>query len=275
MSFVTPKINTQYIFYCGLTSQADTKLLQVNPTLASGDAKVSIDGGAFANLGTLPAVTPAGGRSVKVIISAAEMNGDNIVVVLSDAAGAEWCDQIVNIQTSARQIDDLAWPTVTGRSLDVTSTGEAGIDWNNIGAPTTAQNLSGTSTKALEPTTAGRKLDVSTGGEGGLDWANIGSPTTTVALTGTSIAASPATLSAGERNAVADALLDRNMATGTDSGSPTVRTPRQALRVLRNKVEIAATTVTIYKEDDSTSSWTGVATLNSSAVPVTAIDPAS
>jgi hypothetical protein len=259
----------------GLTSQTDTRLLQANPTIAAGDFKVSTDGGAFASLGTLPVVTPAAGKSVKITLSAAEMTGDNITVVCSDAAGAEWCDQIINIQTSARQIDDLAFPTVSGRSLDVTAAGEAGIDWANIGSPTTAQTLSGTSTKALEPTTAGRKLDVSTGGEAGLDWANIGAPTTTVALTGTTIAASAATLSAGERNAIADALLDRDMATGTDSGSPTVRTPRQALRFLRNAWAVAATVLTVMKEDDATPSWTAVVTVNSSAQPITGSDPAS
>lgn len=35
-------------------------------------------------------------------------------------------------------------PTVAGRTLDVTTTGEAGIDWANIGAPTTSVTLSGT-----------------------------------------------------------------------------------------------------------------------------------
>lgn len=35
-------------------------------------------------------------------------------------------------------------PTTAGRKLDVTTGGEAGIDWGNIGNPTTAQNLSGT-----------------------------------------------------------------------------------------------------------------------------------
>lgn len=35
-------------------------------------------------------------------------------------------------------------PTVTGRTLDVSSGGEAGVDWANIGSPTTAVNLSGT-----------------------------------------------------------------------------------------------------------------------------------
>jgi hypothetical protein len=46
-------------------------------------------------------------KRVKVTLSAAEMNGDNITVIFSDAAGAEWCDLIVNIQTSAEQIDTL------------------------------------------------------------------------------------------------------------------------------------------------------------------------
>ena len=35
-------------------------------------------------------------------------------------------------------------PTTAGRTLDVTTTGEAGLDWANIGAPTTTQNLSAT-----------------------------------------------------------------------------------------------------------------------------------
>lgn len=78
-------------------------------------------------------------------------------------------------------------PTVIGTRLDVSSGGEAGLDWANIGSPTTAQNLSGTSTKAVEPTVAGRTLDVSAGGEAGIDWANIGSPTTAQNLSATNI----------------------------------------------------------------------------------------
>jgi len=40
-------------------------------------------------------------------------------------------------------------PTTAGRSLDVSSGGEAGIDFANIGSPTTAVNLSGTTIKAV------------------------------------------------------------------------------------------------------------------------------
>lgn len=35
-------------------------------------------------------------------------------------------------------------PTVAGRTLDVSAGGEAGVDWANVGSPTTALNLSGT-----------------------------------------------------------------------------------------------------------------------------------
>jgi hypothetical protein len=106
-SYVTPKRATEFIFYTGLVSQADTKLFQSNPTLASGDAKVSIDEGALANLATLPDVDPNSSKLVKVTLATSEMTGDNIQVILSDAAGAEWCDQSINIQTTVQQIDNL------------------------------------------------------------------------------------------------------------------------------------------------------------------------
>jgi hypothetical protein len=72
----------------------------------------------------------------------------------------------------------------------------------------------------------------------------------------------------------ADALLDRDMATGTDSGSTTVRTPRQALRFLRNKRTSAAGTLTVYKENDSVASWDAALTTDAAAVPVVTVDPA-
>jgi hypothetical protein len=38
-------------------------------------------------------------------------------------------------------------PTTAGRTLDVSAGGEAGIDWANVGSPTTTVNLSGTTVK--------------------------------------------------------------------------------------------------------------------------------
>ena len=72
----------------------------------------------------------------------------------------------------------------------------------------------------------------------------------------------------------ADALLNRDMATGTDSGSPTVRTVRQALRALRNKWTISGTTYTVYREDDSTASWSSTVSTTAGADAVSGNDPA-
>ncbi len=73
----------------------------------------------------------------------------------------------------------------------------------------------------------------------------------------------------------ADALLNRDMSVGADSGSPTVRTVRQALRFLRNKFSIAGSTLTVTKEDDTTASWTAAVTTDAGALPITGSDPAS
>lgn len=95
-----------YVFYVSLVSQANTKILQANPTLAAGDVKISIDDGAPANLGTLPAVDADFTKRVKVTLSQAETNGDNLTIVFSDAAGDEWCDLTVSIQTGAQTFDE-------------------------------------------------------------------------------------------------------------------------------------------------------------------------
>ena len=115
-TFVPPKTATEFIFYVTLRSQADTKLLITNPTIAAGDFTVSTDGGAFSNLDTIPAVTPASGAAVKVTLSVAEMTGANVLVLWEDAAGAEWVSGYAIIQTSAAQIDDLVtnvWAATT------------------------------------------------------------------------------------------------------------------------------------------------------------------
>lgn len=79
-------------------------------------------------------------------------------------------------------------------------------------------------------------------------------------------------LTAAERNATADALLNRDMSLGTDSGSSILRTPRQALRALRNKTFIAGSALTVTKEDDTTASWTATVTTSPSD-PISSVDP--
>ncbi len=110
-SYVTPKKNAQFIFYISLVSQVNTKIMHVNPTLAAADFKVATDDGVPGALGTTPVIDADFTKRVKVTLATGEMNGDNVTFIASDAAGDEWCDLTVNIQTTANQVDDI--PTTT------------------------------------------------------------------------------------------------------------------------------------------------------------------
>lgn len=74
-------------------------------------------------------------------------------------------------------------------------------------------------------------------------------------------------------NFMADALLARDIGSGTGAGSLDERTVRSALRFLRNKWSISANTLTVTKEDDSTSAWTCALTTSAGVNPVTTFDP--
>ena len=78
---------------------------------------------------------------------------DSLNIALADATSA--LAEVVNIDAwnpitdnDSLIIDQSTLialkPTTAGRTLDVTAAGEAGIDWANIGSPTTAVNLSAT-----------------------------------------------------------------------------------------------------------------------------------
>ena len=201
--------------------------------------------------------------------------------------------------------------TAQNRQLDVTATGAAGIDWANIENPLTVVDLAGTDINLVDTVTTYTGNTKQTGDVYVLansikadtaailvDTAEIGAAGAglTVLATQTSVntiddfldteiaaikaktdnlPASPAAVGdipTAIQNA--DTLLDRNMATGTDSGSPTVRTPRQALRFLRNKWGAPSGTLTVTKEDDITTSWTAVLTTDAAGLPITGVDPA-
>ena len=78
-------------------------------------------------------------------------------------------------------------------------------------------------------------------------------------------------LAADAATEIADALLKRDMSAVSGEAA---RSPLNALRALRNKVAISGSTMTVNKEDDSTSAWTAAVTTSASAEPITAVDPA-
>lgn len=71
---------------------------------------------------------------------------------------------------------------------------------------------------------------------------------------------------------VADALLSRDIGSGTGAGSLDERTVRSALRFLRNKWGVSGGTLTVTEEDDTTTAWTAAVT-QTAGNPVSAIDP--
>jgi len=196
---------------------------------------------------------------------------------------------------------ELYRPKITvGNTLDVTATGAAGIDWGNVENPSTSVDLSATAINLCDTVTTNTDMRGTDGAATALalatvddnvdaiktstdailidtnelqgDWENGGR----LDLILDAILAdtdADVVLTATERNAIADAILNRDMSTGTDSGSDVVRTVRQALRMNRNKVSISGGTLTVTKEDDTTASWTASVT-TTAGDPITTIDPA-
>lgn len=146
----SPKKNVAFDFNVSLVSASTGNSFQANPTLAIGDVKVSIDNAALANITTLPTVSPASSRIVRVSLSQAEMNGDRIAVQFVDAAGAEWQECMIEIITDDVTINDLVRSTTPANTLDVSATGEAGVDWANVGGKTTTNALTGTTIAATQ-----------------------------------------------------------------------------------------------------------------------------
>jgi hypothetical protein len=97
-----PVKNEDFFIQIGLEDYANPGNLKSNPTIAAGDFKVSKDGGALANLTTLPSVAPASSVCVTVTLSATEMNADYVTIVGIDQTNpTEWADVLISIPTSA------------------------------------------------------------------------------------------------------------------------------------------------------------------------------
>ena len=84
-------------------------------------------------------------------------------------------------------------------------------------------------------------------------------------------AADGVNVSSTDITAIADAFLNRDMSAVSDTNA---RSPLNALRLLRNKYSVSGSTLTVTKEDDSTSAWTATLTTDATADPVTGSDPA-
>lgn len=347
-----PKKNTAFVTDVTLINASGRPSLKANPTLATGDVQVSTDEGAFANIGTLPTVTPAAGTNVKISLSAGEMNGDRCAIQFIDqTTPKEWDDVLIVINIPVRNSDDLAYPATSGRSIVVDASGL--VDANAVkvgptgsGTAQTARDVgasvllsAGTGTGQLDFTSGVVKANLTqilatalteTAGllAGGFKkFFNVAAPTGTLLsipdavpdaagglpITGNRLTAIPTvaavttvgsvsgavgsvtgnvggnvagtvagvtpaaagakmdlidTPNATALAASADKLLGRAIQGGADGG----RTVKSALRKVRNKVEVANGTMTVYAEDDSTPDHTATVT-TAAGNPLASVDP--
>lgn len=97
-----PVKNEDFEFDVSLEDWLNPGLFKSNPTLAAGDVKISQNNGTLANLTTLPTVSPASGKIVRVQVSQTEMNTDKVTIIFSDQTSPpEWADLTIAINTSA------------------------------------------------------------------------------------------------------------------------------------------------------------------------------
>ena len=101
MPYNPPANGAAFRFFISLPDQAVPGAVKSSPTIAAGDFKVSKDGGALANLTTLPSVAPAASVMVQIDLSGTEMTADNVTVVCIDqTTPKEWADTVINIVTT-------------------------------------------------------------------------------------------------------------------------------------------------------------------------------
>lgn len=221
-------------------------------TPSAGDVKILIDGAAAANVTNLPtAVATANtGTEWEFVLTAAELSGKNIQVVISDAATKAIEDQSFNVETYGNASAMLA-ADISLANLPANVTQLLGTAWLTPGTAGTPDvnvklwNALATVALPLIPTTAGRTLDVSATGEAGVDWANVGSPTTALNLSGTTVKDLSAT--------GLDLIAMADMAAAAPSITANARVALNWLyEMMRNKKTQTATTFILMKDDGTT-----------------------
>lgn len=151
-------------------------------------------------------------------------------------------------------------PTTAGRTLDVSAGGEAGVDWANVGSPTTVVGLSGTTVKTATDIAAqiganGAGLTSVGVGTGGIAAGSFAAGAIDAAAIATD-AITSAELAASAANKVRDAVTAAACTepTAVVAASPTlIAAVSWLLTQSRNKITQTATAQTLFADDGSTS----------------------
>lgn len=107
--------------------------------------------GAWTTLAITDTFTEIGTTGVYSIdLTAAELNHDLVMIKMTSTNGA---DTTILLRLYAVDIDDLVRSTTPANALDVSATGEAGIDWANVGGQATSVDLSATAINLCDTVT--------------------------------------------------------------------------------------------------------------------------
>jgi hypothetical protein len=273
-------VASQFVYLCAVKAADGTAL-----TGATILGYRSIDGAAQASItGT---ITELANGQYKVALSQADVNGNDIGFHFTNASMIPI--GITVVTTAADPTDGVRFGLTSLPNAAAEAAG--GLYTRGTGAGQVAQDASGN----LRANVDTIKTQTVTCAAGVTVLASVGTTATSTAQTGDSygrIGAAGAGITAlgdtrianldttvSSRNAttpptatqIADAVLGRDFAA---VAGPASRSLINAARTLRNKVTIAAGTVTVCGEDDTTVIWTGAVTTDATALPITGIDPA-
>ena len=228
---------------------------------APAGASMSADTAAvYARLGA-----PAG-ASVSADIAAVQADTDNIQTRLPAAlVGGRMDANVGAISTDATAADNLEAALDGTGGVTITAAVTGNITGNLSGSVGSVTGAVGSVTGAVGSVT---------GNVGGNVVGSVASVTGAVGSVTGNVGGNVTgnlggTLTSTERNAIADALLARNIAGGSSTG----RIVAESLAFMRNKWAISGSTLTVYGTDDTTALWTATIT-SASGNPVTSVDPA-
>ena len=125
-----------------------------------GDFKLKKTSGNFAALNGSATLTHVSAGFYDLVLTTSDTDTvGTCCVVIDDTTNAcaplylQVVEEAVYDALFASTAPGYLQPTTAGRTLDVSATGEAGIDWANVGSPTTSVNLSGTTVNLVNTAT--------------------------------------------------------------------------------------------------------------------------
>lgn len=121
--------------YTTLIATGDDITFQTGSSIVAGDATFSIDGANFANLGTLPFLTPTGtnSRQVKISVAAGENTGTYGQIILRDLAGDQWNPVAFAWKNDEKLLDSGTAQTGTSTTITLRSNASSVDDLYNGG----------------------------------------------------------------------------------------------------------------------------------------------